>query len=160
MFDWLSQATSLGRSFFEITAVIFAILIVFSMVFIPLSAKKKSKALREIVLRIYSWWAIIILITFTFVGPMWLATIVVSLLAFIAMREYLSNIIKNDDYRKTLLYVYLTIPIQFYLAKHGSLYSFNFFIPVFMFFLIPIRNIFSGNYKNYIEFNGKAFNYP
>jgi phosphatidate cytidylyltransferase len=157
MINWLAAKTSLSSDFLQMISIIYLVLAFFSLLFIPLSYKKKTKGLREITLRIYSWWAILILITLVFMLPNWLATGTMAFLTFSALREYLANVVKETHYRRTLFLVYLTIPVQFYLARYGSPYSFNFFIPVFVFFIMPIRNVLSGSHEKYIEFNGKVF---
>lgn len=157
MINWIVEKASLPIDFVQMILIVYSILVFFSLLFIPLSYKKNSKALNEIRLRIYSWWAILTLITVIFMLPNWLATGIMAFLTFSALREYLANVIKETRFRRTLFFIYLTIPVQFYLARNGSPYSFNFFLPVFVFFLMPIMNILSGSHEKYIEFNGKVF---
>lgn len=154
---YISDLTSFTQPFTEILLGIFGLLVIFSLIFIPWNKKKPSKAMHEIVLRVYSWWVIFGLIVVLFLLPSSLATAAVAFLTFISLREFITKLEVTKIYRNTIFWIYLTIPIQFYLAHYGTKYSFNTFIPVFMFFLIPIRNILLGKYERYLEFNGKIF---
>lgn len=157
MIQTLVNFTGFTPAFVEVMVGIIGILIFFTLLFVPLNKLKPSKGIHEIVLRVYSWWIILILVTTIFLLPGNLATVAVAFLTFIALREFLTKLDVIKSFRKTLLYIYLTIPVQFYLAKYGTEHMFNAFIPIFMFFFIPIRNILIGKYENYIEFNGKVF---
>ncbi len=157
MIKLITTHTPFSLLFAEVLVGIFILLIFFTLVFIPWSKIKPSNGIREIVLRVYSWWAISVLVVVMFLVPGDIGTIALGFLTFIALREFITKLSVAKYYRRTLLYIYLTIPIQFYLAKYGSTYSFNTFIPVFMFFLIPTRNIIMGQHKKYLEFNGKIF---
>lgn len=157
MIHSLSELTGFNLLFTEIMVGIFSLLVFFSVIFFTWNKIKPSKGMHEIVLRIYSWWVIFALITSAFLLPHDFATIIVAVLTFVSLREFLTKLSVTKHFRKTLVYVYLTIPIQFYLAKHGTHYSFNTFIPVIMFFIIPMRNITIGRYEKYLEFNGKVF---
>ncbi len=157
MIDLISNFTGQTNSFVEVIIGIFSLLIFFTLLFIPWQKLKPSKGMHEIVLRVYSWWAILCLATIMFLLPETIALILIILLTFISLREFLTKLSIEAHFRNTLLYIYLAIPIQYYLAKNGTTYSFNSFIPVYMFFLIPIRNILNGAYEKYLEFNGKVF---
>lgn len=157
MVSYLADLSSLSEPFIEIFLGITGLLILFTIVFGLWNKKSPSPGMKEIVVRIYSWWIILFLIIFVFLLPGDLATIVTAFFTFVALREFLTKLEVTKNFRKTLLYVYLTIPLQFYFAKYGSQHIFNAFIPIYMFFLIAMRNIVLGNYKNYLEFNGKVF---
>lgn len=157
MIESIAQLSSFSIPFTEVMMGITALLALFTLLFVPWEKLKPSKAMREIVLRVYSWWIILFLVVFIFLLPGDFATICVAFLTFVALREFLTKLELNKHFRRTLGYVYLTIPVQFYLAKYGNQYSFMAFIPIYMFFFIPIRNILAGEYKSYIEFNGKVF---
>ncbi|PIK14800.1 phosphatidate cytidylyltransferase [Halobacteriovorax sp. JY17] len=153
----ISELTGFTSLFSEIIIGIYALLVMFTLIFIPWEKMKPSKGMHEIVLRVYSWWAILILATVMFLLPGTIALILIILLTYISLREFLTKLSVTNHFRSTLFFVYLAIPIQYYLAKNGTTYSFNSFIPVYMFFLIPIVNILNGEYEKYLEFNGKVF---
>lgn len=153
----ISQVLGFSELFSEVLVGIYFLLIIFTLIFVPWEKLRPSKGMHEIVLRVYSWWVILVLATVMFVLPEKLALIGIVILTFVSLREFLTKLSVTKNFRNTLFYIYLAIPIQFYVAKYGTSYSFNAFIPVYMFFLIPVRNILHGEYDNYLEFNGKVF---
>ncbi|ATH06824.1 hypothetical protein BIY24_02385 [Halobacteriovorax marinus] len=157
MIDSICEITGFTPLFTEVLLGIYGLLVFFTLLFIPWNKVKPSKGMHEIVLRVYSWWAILVLATLMFLLPTSIALVGISLLTYISLREFLTKLSVTKHFRSTLFYIYLAIPIQFYIAKNGTTYSFNSFLPVYMFFLIPIRNILHGEYEKYLEFNGKVF---
>ena len=115
-----------NKEVITIIAIILGILI-FSTVLFYVIGKLNSKAkLDELKMRTKSWWVMAsIFVLATVLHPI-VSFVAFGLLSFAALRE-LSSISKNirEEDRRVLIWCYLTIPVQYYLAYIGW---FNIFI--------------------------------
>ena len=68
-------------------------------------------------------------------------------ISFLALKEYLSLIPQRRSDRSILIWAYLAIPVQFWLASLGRFGLFMTFIPVWMFLFIPARMTWAGRPK-------------
>jgi phosphatidate cytidylyltransferase len=96
-------------------------------------------------MRTKSWWVMaFIFILATIIHPI-VSFIAFGLLSFAALRELVSiskNVREQD--RRVLIWCYLAIPIQYFLAYKGMFNIFIVFIPVFMFVWIPFMLVLKG----------------
>lgn len=130
---------------------IVAVLIISTIITKILKQKNNSASLREVELRIRSWWVMFIIFTFALVIHSTISLIFMALLCFLALKEYFSLIPFNRAHRLVLFWAYMTIPIQFLLIYLGWYGMFIVFIPVYMFLLIPIQAIIVGETKNFLR---------
>lgn len=110
-----------------------------------------SSGLKEVEMRIRSWWVMFIIFTFALIIHSTISLIFMALLCFLALKEYFSLIPFNRAHRLVLFWAYMTIPIQFLLIYLGWYGMFIVFIPVYMFLLIPIQAIIVGETKNFLR---------
>ena len=128
-----------------IIGIILAILIFATLLFYILGKIKPTSKLDELKMRTKSWWVMAsIFVLATLLHPI-VSFIAFGLLSFAALRE-LSSISKNvrDEDRRVLIWCYLAIPVQYYLAYIGWFNIFIIFIPIIMFVAIPFMLVIGG----------------
>ena len=134
----------------EIQIVIFiilAILVLSSVVLGIWGLFSKSKMLTELKTRTKSWWIMCTLfITATIISNV-ITYVCIGFLSFAALREFYSVIKLRKSDRAGMLWCYLAIPVQYYLAYRGWYELFIVFIPVFMFVWIPFILVLEGETK-------------
>jgi phosphatidate cytidylyltransferase len=134
----------------EIQIVIFIILaiLVFSSIVLGIwGLFSKSKMLVELKTRTKSWWIMCTLfITATIISNV-ITYVCIGFLSFAALREFYSVIKLRKSDRAGMLWCYLAIPVQYYLAYRGWYELFIVFIPVFMFVWIPFILVLQGETK-------------
>ena len=135
---------------FSICAIL--VLLFLAHVFVLLLSRiKKDKDFSNLKLRMKSWWFIIIFLTFIFLGNKAIGLCMVGIICFLALKEYFSFIHFEPEDRKLLFWAYISIPIQIYFLYTNWLTMFYLFVPLYMFLIIPLRHILSGNIKNFIK---------
>lgn len=130
---------------------IVGVLVISTVITKIMKRKNKSSGLKEVEMRIRSWWVMFIIFTFALLIHSTISLIFMALLCFLALKEYFSLIPFNRAHRLVLFWAYLTIPIQFLLIYLGWYGMFIVFIPVYMFLLIPIQAIIVGETKNFLR---------
>lgn len=130
---------------------IVAVLIISTVITKIMKQKNNSSGLKEVEMRIRSWWVMFIIFTFALIIHSTISLIFMALLCFLALKEYFSLIPFNRAHRLVLFWAYMTIPIQFSLIYLGWYGMFIVFIPVYMFLLIPIQAIIVGETKNFLR---------
>lgn len=128
-----------------------AVLIISTVITKIMKHKNNSGGLKEVEMRIRSWWVMFIIFTFALIIHSTISLIFMALLCFLALKEYFSLIPFNRAHRLVLFWAYMTIPIQFSLIYLGWYGMFIVFIPVYMFLLIPIQAIIVGETKNFLR---------
>jgi phosphatidate cytidylyltransferase len=119
----------------------FFALLFFTLIFVPLNKLKPSNLTKNLKERVFSWW-IIFICYLIFLGiNKEISFIGFCLCSFIAHRELVSNLSFPIDSRRIVLWSYLAIPVQYYIAYTGKLIPFLVFLPLGMLFLISLRNI-------------------
>jgi len=130
--------------------IMFALLCFAQVTIEVLERLKPGRNLSEIRLRTRSWWIMIfILEAALFLGRS--ATLgLVTCLSFFALREYLSRVPTRVSDRKILFWMFLAIPIQFYLVHREWLIPFLCFIPLYGLCFIGIRLLLTGKIKGFV----------
>ena len=128
-----------------IIGIIIGVLVFASTLFYVWGLLKPTADLKELKTRTNSWWAMAALIILTSLVHPALSFIAFGLLSFVALRE-LASISKNvrDEDRRVIIWCYLAIPIQYFIAYKGWFNIFVIFIPVFMFVWIPFMLVIRG----------------
>jgi phosphatidate cytidylyltransferase len=146
---------------FDITNVnyamlgIFAVLSFASLIVFILTKKNPQKNYRELVLRMQSWWFIIIFFSLMVFAQIKIAIFCIAFISFLAFKEYLSLIpIRKSDHR-VLFWAYLSIPIQFYIISTGWYQLFIIFIPVYVFLFLPFRTVLIGDTNDFLANIGR-----
>lgn len=130
---------------------IIGVLILSTIITKIMKKKNNTDGLKEVEMRIRSWWVMFSIFTFALVIHSTISLIFMALLCFLALKEYFSLIPFNRAHRLVLFWAYMTIPIQFLLIYLGWYGMFIVFIPVYMFLLIPIQAIIVGETKNFLR---------
>jgi phosphatidate cytidylyltransferase len=133
--------------------VIFGLLTFFSTVFFVWKKIKPEANLKELIDRTNSWWKMVILFVFFVFINKTLAIIGIAFLSFIALREMLSTLNFRTADRKSMLWCYLVIPVQFYTVQIEYYRLFIVLIPVCMFMILPLRNLLVGETKGILVSN-------
>jgi phosphatidate cytidylyltransferase len=126
-------------------AVIFALLLLATFITALLVWRRPEKNWRELRLRIRTWWIIIILFSLAMASPRWLALLFFALVSFLALKEFLTLIAFRRFDRIPLLWMFIAIPINYWLVGMNWYGLFIIFIPVWFFLLLPARMVMTGN---------------
>ena len=101
--------------------------------------------------RMNSWW---IIIGFFVVGAMLHTTTAMfffGFLSYLALKEYFTLIPSRQTDRRVMFYAYLSIIPQYYFAGIGWYGMFIIWIPVFLFLLLPFKQVLIGETKGFLE---------
>ena len=131
-------------------AAIFAALALATLIVWWIERDRAPGAPSELSQRTRSWWFMIVLFSLAMVSWNWVATVFLGLVAFMALKEYLSLIPTRRIDRWVLLWAYLAVPVQFYWAHTHWYGMFIVFVPVWMFLFFPIVMALRGETKGFL----------
>jgi phosphatidate cytidylyltransferase len=84
------------------------------------------------------------------------ATLMFAIVSFVALREFITlTHTRRADHRSLLLAFFGVLPMQFILAGAQSLNLFMVFIPVYIFFAIPVVSAFGDDPQRFLERTAK-----
>jgi len=129
----------------SIILLILGILVFASVLFFIMGKIYPGNKVRELQRRTKSWWIMAtVFILATILHPV-ISFIAFALLSFAGLRE-LASISKNirPEDRRVIIWCYVAIPIQYFLAYKGFFNFFIIFIPVIMFIWIPFILVIRG----------------
>lgn len=130
---------------------IYTLLILASMISFTFRKLKPSEAATELSKRVVSWWWMISVFTFAILTSRAVSFAFLGFMSFLALKEYLSLIPTRRVDRGILLWAYLAIPVQYYLASIGSFGLFMVFIPVWMFLFMPAAMTLAGHTEGFLR---------
>ncbi|WP_288846012.1 phosphatidate cytidylyltransferase [uncultured Citrobacter sp.] len=133
-------------------AVIFALLLVATVVNGLLVWRRPGKDWRELTLRIRTWWVIILLFSLAILSPRWLALTFFALVSFMALKEFLTLAPSRQTDRMPLLWMFIAIPINYWLIGINWYGMFVVFIPVYAFLFLPVRMVIAGDTQGFLRF--------
>lgn len=133
-------------------AVIFALLLVATVVNGLLVWRRPGKDWRELTLRIRTWWVIILLFSLAILSPLWLALTFFVLVSFMALKEFLTLAPSRQTDRMPLLWMFVAIPINYWLIGINWYGMFVVFIPVYAFLFLPVRMVIAGDTQGFLRF--------
>lgn len=110
-----------------------------------------NKDWKELTLRIRTWWFIVVIFSVMLLSPHWLALILFAMVSFVALKEFLTLINVRDSDRMSLLLLFISIPINYTLIGLNWYGGFIVFIPVYVFFLLSICMVVSGNTHGFLR---------
>lgn len=137
----------LGKSL----AAIFAVLLLATLVMALLRRYKPAEDWRELILRIRTWWIIVIFIFGLLLTPYWLALAGFALISGLALKEYLALVSVSDADRLPIMWMFIAIPVQYCLAGIGWFGPFIIFIPVYLFLFIPTQMVLTGETHGFLD---------
>lgn len=133
-------------------AVIFALLLVATAVNGLLVWRRPGKDWRELTLRIRTWWVIIVLFSLAILSPHWLALTFFALVSFMALKEFLTLAPSRQTDRMPLLWMFIAIPINYWLIGINWYGMFVVFIPVYAFLFLPVRMVIAGDTQGFLRY--------
>ncbi|MEM8772493.1 MAG: phosphatidate cytidylyltransferase [Pseudomonadota bacterium] len=130
---------------------IYALLIVSSGIVAILKRRSPGEGAQELARRVGSWWFMITIFTLAILTNRIVSTVFLALVAFMALKEYLSLIPTRRVDRIILLFAYWSIPLQFYFAHNDRYGLFLTFIPVWVFLFIPMAMTLMGKTEGFLR---------
>lgn len=101
------------------------------------------------------WWGAVLFWISWVLGAV-VATLLFGLVSFIAFREFITlTQTRRADHRSLLLAFFFVLPFQFVLAGSQRLDLFTVFIPVYVFFAIPVISAFGNDPQRFLERTSK-----
>jgi phosphatidate cytidylyltransferase len=131
--------------------VIYVLLAMASLIALVLRRVAPGEASTELWKRTSSWWFMIVIFTIAILTTRVVSTVFLALVAFLALKEYLSLIPSRRADRSVLLWAYLAIPVQFYFAHIADFDFFMVWIPVWVFLFIPARITLGGVTEGFLS---------
>lgn len=104
--------------------------------------------------RVRSWWLIVALCSLALTFNRVAALLFFGLVSFLALKEYLTLIPTRQADRRVLFWAYLSIPVQYYWIGIEWYGMFIIFIPVYLFLLLPVAMVLSGETQGYLRAAG------
>lgn len=84
------------------------------------------------------------------------ATVLFGLIAFFALREFITlSPTRRGDHRSLVLAFFVVLPLQFWLVGTRHFDLFTVFIPVYVFFALPLAATLAGDTQRFLERNAK-----
>lgn len=132
-------------------AVIFVLLAVATAINGLLVLLRPNKDWQELTLRIRTWWIIVVLFSLAMLSPSWLALTFFALVSFMALKEFLTLVPSRQSDRMPLLWMFIAIPINYWLIGIGWYGMFVVFIPVYVFLFLPARMVIAGDTQGFLR---------
>ena len=98
----------------------------------------------ELRLRVRTWWMIAVPVAVTLATGRALSILLLAAISGLALKEYLALVATRHRESAALWFVYLAIPVQFWLAYRSSYVAFAAFIPAFTLITLPAITLLLG----------------
>lgn len=132
-------------------AGMYSLLLIVTLVTFFKKKRNSQKDYTEIVLRIKTFWIIVLLLGLSFILSPGFAIVFWALVSFLALKEYLTMIPTRRIDRRILFWAYASIPVQYYWIAYDWYNMFAIFIPVFVFLFLPLRMVMLGDPKGFVR---------
>ena len=130
---------------------IYVILVTASIIGRLLRKLHKKNDYTSLMLRIRSWWIMVIIFTIAISLYKDWAIIFLAFLSFLSLKEYLSLIPTRREDRRVLFICYLLIPLQYYFVAKSWYGMFIILIPVYGFITISIATVLTAKVDNFLH---------
>lgn len=131
--------------------VLLIILGILAFATLVVSVVFRTKTSQELKDRVYSWW---IIIGAFIIGAMLNTTVAMfffALISYLALKEYFTLIPSRLTDRRIIFYAYLSIVFQYWFAGAQWYGMFIIWIPVYLFLLLPFRQVLIGETQGFLE---------
>lgn len=132
-------------------AVVFSLLLLATGVNGLLCWRQPEKNWCELTLRIRTWWLIIILFSLALLSPRWLALAFFAVVSFMALKEFLTLVPSRHADRMPILWMFIAIPVNYWLIGMGWYGLYIIFIPVYAFLFLPARMVLAGDTRGFLH---------
>ena len=105
----------------------------------------------ELAARVRTWWLIIGALAVVIGISKWATILFLAAVCFLALREFFQLVPIRDSDRPVLIWIWLSIPIQFLWVWTGWVGMFIVFIPVYMFVLVPTQVVLAGKTEGFLK---------
>ena len=130
---------------------IIAALCVATIIIFGLVKYKSASNFEELKLRVRTWWVMIMIFMLAILlGPV-ISLVFFATLSFLALREFLTLIPIRPVDRPILVWLYLTIPIQYFLIANGNYEVFVIFIPLVALVFLSTSMVLVGETPGFIN---------
>ena len=130
------------------TVVLIILAIILTVATLLIYFKFPTKELKD---RVNSWWYILGFFAIGIMLNQTFAMFFFGFLSFLALKEYFTLIPSRQTDRRIMFYAYMAIPFQYYFAGIGWYGMFIIWIPVYLFLLLPFRQVLIGDTKGFLE---------
>jgi phosphatidate cytidylyltransferase len=139
---------------FYAMSLVFGLLIIASSVRFILAKLNSDKDYTELNLRITSWWWMVLILFVCISMNQTAAIVLFGFISFLALKEFFSIVPIRQADRRVVFWAYLSIPVQYYFVSLEWYGMFIIFIPIYIFLLLPVRMVLTGNTKGFIHSAG------
>jgi phosphatidate cytidylyltransferase len=112
---------------------------------------KPGRDFSEPLLRIRTWWLIVILLFGVLLLSRGTAIVFFGLVSYLAFKEFITLIPTRRADHRVLFWAYMAIPLQYFWAYIEWYGMFIIFIPIYMFLLLPIRMLLRGQTGGFVK---------
>lgn len=136
--------------------IVFAALGLGSLIGFILSKRAQMDSARDTVAnlnaRMKSWWVMVLVLFGSLAAGKLGAVLIFALIAFLALREYLTATpTRRADHATLFASFFIVLPYQFYLVYIGWYGMFAIMVPVYAFVLIPALMALAGDVSDFLE---------
>ncbi len=131
--------------------VILSILVILSAVTVAVFFVARNHCSLELRQRVRSWWIIVGLFLIGAMLSTTVAMIFFGLISYLALKEYFTLIPTRRTDRRIIFYAYLSIVFQYWFAGLRWYGMFIIWIPVYLFLLLPFRQVLIGETRGFLE---------
>lgn len=135
---------------------IIALLILAKMGLILLKTRIPVEDLKEMNLRLRTWWIMVVTFSVSLVLGRWGSLTFIALISFLALKEYFSLIPTRPMDRPIHLLAYLCIPIQFIWIAFKQYQMFIVFIPLFVILVLSVSRVMVGEPHGFLHTVGSV----
>jgi phosphatidate cytidylyltransferase len=147
------RATGLSPTHLYMLGIL-ALLILATAVAFSMKMFRPGRDYTEPMLRIRTWWVIIVLVFGALLLCRGTAIIFFGLVSYLAFKEFITLIPTRRADHRVLFWAYLAIPLQYFWAYIEWYGMFIIFIPVYMFLLLPVRMVLRGRTEGFLKAAG------
>jgi phosphatidate cytidylyltransferase len=136
--------------------VLLAILGALGVATLFVSVIRRERSSQELKDRVRSWWIIVALFIIGAMLDKTVAMFFFGLISYLALKEYFTLIPTRRTDRRIIFYAYLSIVVQYGFAGIAWYGMFIIWIPVYLFLLLPFRQVLIGETQGFLEHTSRV----